>query len=116
MQLGSILDVLWSKDCYVIDVEQNTIFDILDGALLTARGYPFHPQEGEEVCLTVSIPSSMHGYVGATLQPHDETLKGEKALIVPEVGILLAGWLQLNSKKHRAKIKSADHFVPELLL
>ena len=100
MQLGSILDVLWSKDCYVIYVEQNTIFDILDGTLLTARGYPFHPQEGEEVLLTVSIPSSLHGYVGAALQPHDETFKGEQTLIIPKIRVFLAAWLHLNREEH----------------
>ena len=116
MQLGWIFDVLWSKNCYIVDVEQDAFINIQDGAFFTSRGYPFYLQELEEVLLAVGVPGRGHGHEGAALQPHYQSFKGKEAFIIPEIRELLAGRPYLYGKKHRAQIDSTDHLVPELLL
>ena len=116
MEFGSILHILRSEDRYIIDIEQNTFINILDGTFFAARRDPFHPQEGEKIFLAVGVSGRGHGNESAALQPHYEPLKRKEALIIPEVGKLLAGRLYFYRKEHTAQVDAADDLVSECLL
>ena len=116
MEFGCILHILWGEDGYIVDIQQNTFVNILDGTFFAARGDPFHSQKGEKIFLAVGVSGRGHGNESAALQPHYEPLKRKEALVIPEVRKLLARRLDLNGKKHGAQIDGADDFIPECLL
>ena len=116
MEFGCIFYILWGEDGYIINIQQNTFVNILDGTVLAARGDPFHSQKGEEIFLTVGVSGRGHGNESAALQPHYEPLKRKEALIIPEVRKLLARRLDFNGKEHGAQVDTADDLVSECLL
>ena len=116
MEFGCILHILWGEDGYIVDIQQNTFINMLDGTFFAARGDPFHSQKGEKIFLTVGVSGRGHGNESAALQPHYEPLKRKEALVIPEVRELLAPWLDFNGKEHTAQVDTADDLVSERLL
>ena len=116
MEFGCILHILWGEDGYIVDIQQNTFVNILDGTFFAARGDPLHSQKGEKIFLTVGVSGRGHGNESAALQPHYEPLKRKEALIIPQVGKLLAARLYFYRKEHTAQVDAADDLVSECLL
>ena len=89
---------------------------MLDGTFLAARGDSFHSQKSEKIFLAICISGRGHGNESAALQSHYEPLERKEATIIPKIGVLLAGRLQLDGEEHTAEVNRRNDFVCECLL